>query len=180
MITLREDIHKCAKCPNVLHPCVPPIIKPDADVMFIARNPGRKEYQLQSEPFERTSTLGRVIDRQLTRIGLLRDSVWITNLVLGYTQDDREPTIQEIENCLPYLIQQLLLIRPKVIVTIGKHASEQVLGPHYRWKRDHGSLACVQLGAIRSMVVPITHPGQAVRGMYHEFEDDFDVIKSVL
>lgn len=149
-------------------------------MMFIGRNPGRKEFALQSQPFEPTAACGRLFEKQITRIGLRRQDVWVTNLVLGYTSNDRVPTQDEISNCLPYLLRQIEHVKPKVVVTIGIHASRQLLGQHYSWKRDHGHPACVQLGAIKMVVVPITHPGQAVRGMYHEIIDDFDVVKTFL
>lgn len=152
--------------------------------MFVARNPGRKEHALQSQPLEPTARCGNLFEKNLNRIGLTRDKVWVTNLVLGYTLNDRPPTQQEISNCLPYLLRQIEVVKPRVIVTLGVDSSRALLGPLYTWKRDHGHPAGAKLMLngvqLTPTIIPITHPGQAIRGVYHEFIDDFDVIKQMI
>lgn len=177
---LVSDIRRCTKCADVCHPCIPPVINDAARVMIVARNPGRTEHALQSEPFHPKTPSGRLLDSMLTRIGLARNDVWITNCVLGHTTNDRPPREDEIANCRPFLERQIELLQPSVIAALGVSASSTLLKQPYSWKRDHGIPKSVTFNGAMLTVVPMTHTGQALRGIYHELQSDFDVLHRVL
>lgn len=98
----------------------------DADWLFIGEAPGAEE-DAQGEPF--VGQAGKLLDNMLKSIGLKRgDNVYITNVVKSHPPDNRNPLPEEIAACMPYLRRQIELIQPKLIVTLGKIASEALLG----------------------------------------------------
>ncbi len=98
----------------------------NADWLFIGEAPGAEE-DAQGEPF--VGQAGKLLDNMLKSIGLKRgDNVYITNVVKSRPPDNRNPLPDEIAACMPYLQRQIELIQPKLIVTLGKIASEALLG----------------------------------------------------
>lgn len=98
----------------------------DADWLFIGEAPGAEE-DAQGEPF--VGQAGKLLDNMLKSIGLKRgDNVYIANVVKSRPPDNRNPLPDEIAACMPYLRRQIELIQPKLIVTLGKIASEALLG----------------------------------------------------
>lgn len=98
----------------------------NADWLFIGEAPGAEE-DAQGEPF--VGQAGKLLDNMLKSIGLKRgDNVYITNVVKSHPPDNRNPLPDEIAACMPYLRRQIELIQPKLIVTLGKIASEALLG----------------------------------------------------
>ncbi|MDP3483480.1 MAG: uracil-DNA glycosylase [Sulfuricella sp.] len=98
----------------------------NADWLFIGEAPGVDE-DAQGEPF--VGQAGKLLDNMLKSIGLKRgDNVYITNVVKSHPPDNRNPHQGEIAACFPYLQRQIELIQPKLIVTLGKIASEALLG----------------------------------------------------
>lgn len=98
---------------------------PDADVMFVGEAPGYNEDQ-QGRPF--VGKAGRMLDRWLDEAGLKRADVYITNVVKCRPEDNRDPKEEEIETCSKFLRVQIALIRPKVIVTLGRFAANLLSG----------------------------------------------------
>lgn len=97
-----------------------------ADWLFVGEGPGAEE-DIQGEPF--VGQAGRLLDNMLKSIGLKRGSnVYIANVVKSRPPGNRNPSPDEIAACVPYLHRQIALIRPKLIVTLGKIASETLLG----------------------------------------------------
>jgi DNA polymerase len=97
-----------------------------SDWLFIGEAPGCEE-DVQGEPF--VGPAGRLLDNMLMAIKLKRgDNVYITNVVKCRPADDRHPHVGEIAACFPYLQRQIELIKPKVIVTLGKTAVSALLG----------------------------------------------------
>ena len=98
----------------------------DADWLFIGEAPGADE-DAQGEPF--VGQAGKLLDNMLKSIGLKRgDNVYIANVVKSRPPSNRNPLPDEIAACFPYLKRQIELIQPKLIVTLGKVASETLLG----------------------------------------------------
>jgi DNA polymerase len=98
----------------------------NADWLLIGEAPGAEE-DAQGEPF--VGQAGKLLDNMLKSIGLKRgDNVYITNVVKSRPPDNRNPLPDEIAACMPYLQRQIELIQPKLIVTLGKIASEALLG----------------------------------------------------
>jgi len=125
-------------------------------LMFIGEAPGAEE-DLQGRPF--VGAAGQVLNNLLNKLGLRREEVYITNVLKSRPPGNRNPEADEIEACLPFLKRQIAAIRPKVIVTLGKIATDALLGvkePITRlrgqWRRyDH----------IR--VMPTFHPSYLLR-----------------
>lgn len=95
-----------------------------ADLVLVGEAPGREEDQ-QGYPF--VGEAGRLLDRILFAMGLQRDDVYICNLIKCRPPQNRDPEAEEIAACVPYLKQQLALIRPRVIVALGRFAAHTLL-----------------------------------------------------
>jgi len=107
---------------------------PDANIVFVGEAPGKKEDQA-GEPFVGAS--GRVLDELLGSIGLERDDVYITNIVKYRPPDNRDPSLEEKQEFWPYLMEQISIIEPKVVASLGRH-SGQVFKPDLHISADHG------------------------------------------
>jgi DNA polymerase len=97
---------------------------PDADLMFIGEGPGFHEDR-QGEPF--VGAAGQLLTRMLGEIGLTREQVYIGNIVKCRPPGNRDPRPDEIEACTPWLVEQISLIQPRVVVTLGNFATKYVL-----------------------------------------------------
>ena len=105
-----------------------------ADIVFIGEAPGKKEDE-QGLPFVGAS--GKFLSEMLTQIQLRREQVYITNIVKYRPPANRDPLPEEKKAFLPYLIKQIDVIKPKLIVTLGRHSGMQ-LWPELQISRDHG------------------------------------------
>ena len=134
---LTEAIQSCEKCglcrarTNV----VPGEGSPAARVMFIGEGPGQEEDR-QGRPFVGRS--GELLTRMIHAIGLERTEVYIANVVKCRPPGNRNPAPDEVAACLPYLRAQFALIRPQVVVLLGKVASSYILHENISVNRDHG------------------------------------------
>lgn len=134
---LMEEVSVCRKCrlcetrTNV----VPGEGNPDAKIMFIGEGPGRDE-DMQGRPFVGRS--GELLTRMIRAIGLERDQVYICNIVKCRPPQNRNPEVDEAEACLDYLRAQVALVRPKIVVLLGKVACRYTLKQEISVMRDHG------------------------------------------
>lgn len=108
----------CDLCNSRTH-AVPGEGPPEAEIMFVGEGPGFYEDQ-QARPF--VGPAGRFLEELLASIGLTRDSVYITNVVKCRPPENRDPLPTEIEACRKYLQRQIELIKPKLIVTLGRYS----------------------------------------------------------
>ncbi len=184
MHTLREleqlaaQIRACRKCPlgrSRTH-AVPGEGPADAEMMFIGEAPGYYEDQ-QGRPFVGAS--GRLLERLLAIIGLAREDVYITNVVKCRPPGNRDPLPAEIEACRPWLHQQIALIDPLVIVTLGRFSMAQFLPAHARITRVHGKPVVQKDGRV---IVPMFHPAAALRNpnWMQSMESDFAQLPQLL
>ena len=97
---------------------------PDCDVMFIGEAPGAEEDR-QGEPF--VGRAGQLLNSMLRAIGLARDEVYIANVLKCRPPNNRDPLASETGECLPYLEQQIALIKPKIMLAVGRIASQNLL-----------------------------------------------------
>jgi DNA polymerase len=97
---------------------------PDAKIFFIGEGPGENE-DLQGRPF--VGRAGELLNKMIAGMGLRREQVFIANIVKCRPPDNRVPAPDEVETCTPYLVRQLEIIHPKVIVTLGLPASKYML-----------------------------------------------------
>ena len=106
-----------------------------ADVMFVGEGPGQQE-DLQGIPF--VGPAGQLLDDMLSIIDLNRDNCYITNIVKCRPPQNRDPLETEQEACIGFLRHQVALIRPKIIVCLGRIAAKRVISEYYRITKEHG------------------------------------------
>jgi DNA polymerase len=132
--TLRERALACVKCPHLASSrktVVFGVGSIDAQLMFVGEAPGADEDE-QGEPF--VGKAGQLLTKIIQTMGLQRGDVYIANILKcrpdtpGQTAGNRKPTAEEMETCIPYLHEQIDLIRPKVLVALGATAVEGLLG----------------------------------------------------
>ncbi|MFC1874947.1 uracil-DNA glycosylase family protein [Chloroflexota bacterium] len=118
---LCEEIKNCRQCEIARYRtnAVPGEGAEDADIMFIGEAPGWHEDQ-QGRPF--VGPAGKFLDELLGLIGLKREQVYITNVIKTHPLENRDPLPQEIVSCRPWLGHQIEIIRPKMIVTLGRYS----------------------------------------------------------
>ncbi|MFV9672842.1 MAG: uracil-DNA glycosylase [Acidimicrobiia bacterium] len=149
---------------------------PEADVVFVGEAPGQHEDE-QGVPFVGRS--GQLLDQLLGEIGLERRDVYIANVVKCRPPSNRDPRPDEIESCKGYLSEQLRLIDPKVVVTLGNFSSKLLLKTETGITRLRGT-AYEWWGRL---LVPTFHPAAALRGSAQVLEDmrfDFGLIRDAI
>jgi len=133
---MADKIKVCTKCR--LHEnrknAVPGEGKKDSKIMLIGEAPGKNE-DLEGRPF--VGRAGELLEELLESVDLERDEVFITNVVKCRPPNNRDPRKDEIKTCNPYLQKQISLIEPEVIVTLGNHATETLVG-NRGMKKIHG------------------------------------------
>ena len=153
---LHQEIAVCEKC--ILNKsrvkAVPGAGPGDADIMFIGEAPGFHENQ-QGLPF--VGAAGKFLDELLEKIDLKRDNVFITNVVKCRPPGNRDPQAVEIEACRPYLDQQIELIKPKMVITLGRFSMARYF-PNAKISQIHG-----QPRKMESVIYyPMYHPAAAL------------------
>jgi uracil-DNA glycosylase len=143
--------------------------------MIVGEAPGFNEDR-QGEPF--VGAAGKLLDTLLGRIGLSRSDVYITNVLKCRPPMNRDPMPNEAEACSPYLQRQLELVRPKVVLILGRHALERLMPGQGSISRIHGSL--IKRGDVA--YVPLYHPAAALHNgaLVADLEHDFDQVKRYL
>ena len=131
---------------------------PDADVLFIGEAPGKNE-DLQGEPF--VGAAGKFLNEMLAAAGMQRDDVYITNIVKYRPPNNRDPEPDEKQAFWPYLMRQLEIIDPRVVITLGRHSGACFI-PDLRISRDHGQARTVNYHDHKFLVIPLYHPAAAL------------------
>lgn len=131
---------------------------PDADIVFIGEAPGQKEDE-QGEPF--VGAAGKFLNEMLAAAELKREDVYITNIVKYRPPGNRDPLPEEKKAFWPYLMQQLEIIAPKVVITLGRHSGECFI-PDIHISRDHGHARKVKYHDYEFLVIPLFHPAAAL------------------
>ena len=111
----------------------------DADIMFVGEGPGEQE-DLQGEPF--VGAAGKFLDDMLSIIDLGRHNCYIANIVKCRPPKNRDPESAEQDACIGYLRNQVALIRPKIIICLGRVAAKRLSDPDSRITREHGQWIC--------------------------------------
>jgi len=130
---------------------------PSADLMFIGEGPGYYEDK-QGEPF--VGAAGQLLNRMLAEIGIERDDVYIANVVKCRPPGNRDPYPDEVEACAPWLREQVQLIDPRVVVTLGNFATRFVLDKQVSISRVRGQ----RLPWSGRTVIPTFHPAAILHG----------------
>lgn len=135
---LREGCLSCRRCAlgDTRQHVVFGVGVPDAEVLFIGEGPGANEDR-QGEPF--VGAAGQLLDRMLTAIGLSREeNIYIANIVKCRPPQNRDPLPEEQEACIGWLKAQVSLLRPKIIVCLGRIAACRIIDPDFKVTRQHG------------------------------------------
>jgi len=151
---------------------------PDADVYFLGEAPGQFE-DLQGRPF--VGQAGKLLDKLLASIGMKREDVYISNMVRFRPPNNRPPTPKELAAFEPYVSEELEIVQPKLVVTLGRFAMEKFL-PEEKISKTHGQMRTVQWHGKTIRLFPIYHPAAALRSssMRQALEEDFKKIPEVL
>ena len=127
-------------------------------LFIIGEAPGKKEDET-GKPFVGAS--GKMLDQLLLSIDILRKDVYITNIVKFRPKDNRDPSSKEKQLFLPYLLEEINIINPPLIVTLGRHSMEQFL-PSIKISDVHGQTHTVQIGSATRTLIPLYHPAAAM------------------
>lgn len=135
---LKEDCLRCTMCPlcetrtNVVFG----VGKEDAEVLFIGEGPGENE-DLTGQPF--VGRGGQLLDKFLAAVDLDRNkNIYIANIVKCRPPKNRDPQPGEQEACEKWLREQVRLMRPKIIVCLGRIAAQKIISPDFRVTKEHG------------------------------------------
>jgi len=122
----RQEIENCQKCPlwKTRTKFVFGSGNENAGIMFIGEAPGRDE-DLQGIPF--VGRAGQLLNKLLEHVQLKRSDVYIANILKSRPPNNRDPLPEEVEQCIPYLHRQIELIRPKLLVALGRVAAQNLL-----------------------------------------------------
>lgn len=155
--TAVSSCHRCPLADDRLQ-VVPGSGADDADVLLLGLAPGRQE-DVQGRPF--VGAAGNVIDNALAAAGATRDDVHLTTLVKCHPTGDRAPTPLELEACFPWLVEQVAMLRPKVIVSLGEFPTAALL----RRRVPLSRVAGLKLTVWEDITLIPTHdPVDATRG----------------
>ena len=150
---------------------------PDARLMLVGEAPGKNE-DLQGEPF--VGAAGRLLDELLGAIGVSRDETYISNVLKCRPPGNRDPQQDEIDSCKGYLREQIRMISPEVVVTLGNFATKLLVPTDVGITRMRGRAIAWWLGAT---LVPTFHPAAALRGgprVKEQMQEDFELVRQVL
>ena len=135
---LRVQVESCRRCPlcDGRTQTVFGVGNPHARVMFIGEAPGKNE-DLQGEPF--VGAGGQLLDKYLAAVDLdRRTNIYIANIVKCRPPQNRDPLQEEQEACMDWLRNQTALLRPKIIVCLGRIAALRIIKPDFKITREHG------------------------------------------
>lgn len=183
---LNNEIKVCTKCR--LHQfrknAVPGEGDFNAKIMFIGEAPGYNE-DVQGRPF--VGAAGKLLTELIENIlEIPRTSVYITNIVKCRPPENRDPYPDEIQTCTPYLDKQIILIRPKIIVTLGRHSTSYILSKSGMKVKNitkvRGQLFNISILGIMTQVMPTLHPAAALYNpqLRSQIEEDFKKLKEIM
>lgn len=157
--TLRAQCDGCTACAlaQTRQNVVFGVGNPQAEILFVGEGPGANE-DAQGEPF--VGAAGQLLDRMLAAVGLNRqENIYIANIVKCRPPRNRDPLPEEQDRCIGWLRRQTVLIRPKIIVCLGRIAACRIMDADFKVTRQHGQF--VQKGGIWMMGT--LHPAAVLR-----------------
>jgi len=148
---------------------------PTASIMFVGEAPGSNEDQ-KGEPF--VGAAGKLLDKLLESAGLSRSQVYIANVIKCRPPNNRDPEPDEVETCKPFLLQQIEMIRPKLVCTLGNWATQTILEKKVPITKVKGSAIKLE----RFVVFPLLHPAAALHqgNLLETLREDFQKLKAYL
>ena len=148
---------------------------PRASIMFVGEAPGFYEDR-QGEPF--VGAAGKLLNELLLSAGLSRTEIYIANVVKCRPPNNRDPEPDEVETCKPFLLQQIELIQPKVVCTLGNWATKTLLEKNVSITKVRG----LAIRRDKFVVFPLLHPAAALHqgNLREPLEEDFRKLKRYL
>jgi uracil-DNA glycosylase family 4 len=178
LLAIRDDIGDCTRCK--LHllgrtQVVFGVGNSDADLMFVGEAPGGDE-DVQGIPF--VGRAGQLLTKIIEAIGLTRDDVYIANIIKCRPPQNRNPEPDEVATCEPFLFRQIDIIKPKIIVALGKYAAQTLL----RTERPISRLRGQQFDYRGATLIPTFHPAYLLRNPSSKREvwEDMKLVKRLL
>lgn len=134
---LYDACASCQKCPlgNTRTNCVFGVGNKNADIMFVGEAPGEQE-DLSGTPF--VGRAGQLLDKFLYAVDIDREEVYIANILKCRPPKNRDPLPAEEDACIEYLREQVRLIKPKIIVCLGRIAAMKLIKPDFKITKEHG------------------------------------------
>jgi len=176
---IAKQVEGCKKCPLWKNPkAVPGEGNPEAEVMLMGEAPGYYE-SIQGRPF--VGAAGQLLTQLLKSIGFDRSEVFICNMLRHRPPNNRDPLPEEIKACEPYLDEQIKIINPKIIVTLGRFSMAKFLPDQYI-SRIHGQPRNINFAGEKRIIIPMYHPAAALRSsiIMEEIKKDFQRLKKIL
>jgi DNA polymerase len=175
---LSASLHNCQRCKLAKlgrTKVVFGVGNPNASIMFVGEAPGFNEDQ-QGEPF--VGAAGKLLDKLLESAGLSRSQVYIANVIKCRPPNNRDPEQDEVDTCKPFLLQQIELINPKLVCTLGNWATQTILEKKVGITKVKGQAIKLE----RFVVFPLLHPAAALHqgNLLDTLKDDFKKLKSYL
>ena len=175
---LVKEISECRQCELYKYrknpvPGEGPLNTP---IMLIGEAPGKQEDET-GRPF--VGAAGKLLTKLLEEAGIGRKNVYITNVLKCRPPSNRDPKPEEVEACSPYLRQQIKLIKPKMIVCLGRHSAKLIFSwagiPWTNMKRQHGQVYEGVIEGLKVKIVATYHPAAALYNpqLRKELEEDF-------
>jgi DNA polymerase len=182
LIELYHEVRDCHRCPlgATRTNAVFGMGNADADLMFVGEAPGAEEDR-QAKPF--VGRAGKLLDQLLAEIGMERSrDAFICNVLKSRPPGNRDPQPDEIEACRPYLEQQIQLIEPRVISTLGNFATKLLSGSPVGITRCCGRPQEREVAGMPITLYPLFHPAAALRtpSVLERLREDFARIPSLL
>ena len=181
LVELYREVQACTRCP--LHETRTKAVfgagDADADLMFVGEAPGAEEDR-QGLPF--VGRAGQLLNELLQGIGMSREDVFIANVLKSRPPGNRDPQPLEIEACRPYLFEQVRLIEPKVVCTLGNFATKLLSGSPAGITKVRGAPQVHELGGRTVFLLPLFHPAAALRtpAVKETLRGDFERIPALL
>jgi uracil-DNA glycosylase len=158
---IKADIIKNNICPDLAQEAKNLVMGDgniNAEIVLIGEAPGKNEDE-KGLPF--VGAAGKFLDEMLKSAGMIRSDVFITNIVKYRPPNNRDPLPEEKEAFWPYLVRQLDVIEPQVVVTLGRHSMEYFL-PGKKISEIHGQPKRITFGDHKLVIVPLYHPAAAL------------------
>jgi DNA polymerase len=181
LVALFKEVQSCQKCPlyETRTKAVFGAGNADAGLMFVGEAPGAEEDK-QGLPF--VGRAGGLLNQLLEEIGLSREDVFICNVLKSRPPNNRDPQPTEIAACEPYLWEQVRLIEPRVVCTLGNFATKLLTGSPTGITRVRGTPQTHDLGGRTVFLLPLFHPAAALRtpAVKEQLREDFATIPALL
>ena len=178
---IRVDILKNNICPDLAREAKNLVMGDgniDAEIVFIGEAPGKNEDET-GLPF--VGAAGKFLNEMLSTVNMNRNDIFITNIVKYRPPNNRDPLPEEKKAFWPYLVRQLDVIKPQIVVTLGRHSMEYFI-PSQKISAIHGQPKRIAFGNAKLVIVPLYHPAAALYNgsMRATLIDDFNKLPKII